>query len=312
MNFQHIKNAYAQNIIMKTYEWMIKIISYILCCAAVCAGFSLKERGTDVTLQSYMKSSEEQKTSRLSGILIRLKDSLSRCVNSEEDKEAYAEGSFCCKAASDAVCETDGGKASEPLRLFFDRVKKVCDEIYTSDYEITLLQRQTVSELYMRLSAMEDALLSGRYGATELINRLSAGLSSPEAESVKRTDRISVNRAEKYAYELIGDGVRLKSCGMFDGHFIFASDGSCIVLSHKGAPLIKSRTTTDGAEHMDAETAAKIAEKYVSDLLGKSCTARLDDKVFGRYYFTVACDKKEYPVGIDKTDGKVVFYVISQ
>ena len=71
MNFQNIKNAYAQNIIMKTYEWMIKIISYILCCAAVCAGFSLKERGAENALQGYIKSEEEQKTSRLCGILIR-------------------------------------------------------------------------------------------------------------------------------------------------------------------------------------------------------------------------------------------------
>ena len=312
MNFQHIKNAYAQNNIMKTYEWIIKIISYILCCAAVCAGFSYKEQKSEDTLQNYMKSEEEQKTERLCDILVRLKDGLSRCVNNEDDKEAYAEVAYCCKAASDAVCETDDGKESEPLRLLFDRVKKVCDEIYISTDKITLYKRQTVSELYMRLSAMEDALLSGRYGAPELIAQLSTGLSSPEAESVKHPDRISINRAEKYAYELIGDGVRLRSCGMFDGHFVFGSDGSCIILSHKGAPLIKSRTATDGAEHTDAETAAKIAEKYVSDLLGKSCTARLDDKVFGRYYFTVVCDEKEYPVGIDKTDGSIVFYVIFQ
>lgn len=297
---------------MKTYEWIIKIISFVLCMTAVCAGFSYKEQKANETLRNYTEGEQVKETSKFCRILSRLKDGLSRCVNGENDKEAYAEVAYCCKAAADAVCAFDGGKQSEPLRLFFARVKKTCDEVYTGGGKITLEQRQALSGLYMRLIAAEDALAAGGYSAAELIKQLSAGLSLPETKSVKYLDRISVNRAEKYAYELIGDGVRLRNCGMFDGRFIFASDGSCITLSHKGAPIIKSRTVTDGAEHINEENAAKIAEKYVSDLLGKICTARLDDKLFGRYYFTVICDEKEYPVGVDKTDGKVVFYVISQ
>lgn len=313
MNFQHIKNAYAQNIDMKTYEWIIKIISYIVCCAAVCAGFALKERKAYETLESYIKSAEENDDSKLCEILIRLKNALSRCVSGDADGDAYAEVVYCCKAATDAVCKADGGKNSEALRAFFNRVKNVCGEIMKNGDSVTLLQRQPLSELYMRLSALEDTVLSGRMSAAELINALSSGLpKEKETLSTNKLDRISVNRAQKYAYVLVGDGVRLRSRGIFDNNFIFASDRSCMILTNKGEPYIKSRTVTEGAEHIDLQSAAKTAENYITELTGKPCKAEFNDKLFGIYYFTVVCDQKEYPVGIDKTDGSIVFYVISQ
>ena len=312
MNFCHIKTGIAQNKNMKTYEWIIKLISYILCLSAVCAGFALKEQAANDKLESYIRYSADNKTSQLCDILIRLKSGLSRCVSDEADNESFAEVGYCCKAASDAVCEADGSKNSEALRMFFDRVKKVCDSVYGNNEKTTLSQRQMISELYMRLSAQEEALLSGQMSASELISALSVGLQSKSAsKNAAKLDRISINRAEKYAYELIGVGVRLKNSGIFDGHFIFASESSCIVLSKKGAPLIKSRTVTIGTEHMDLENAGKIAEDHVFGLTGKPCKAVLNNKVFGIYYFSVLCDKKEYPVGVDKTDGSIVFYVVT-
>lgn len=297
---------------MKTYEWIIKIISYLLCCAAVCAGFAAKEQKARETLDSYIKSEENRKTEELYGLLVRLKSSLARCVSEKADGESYAEASYCCKAASDAVCALNGGRESEALRMFFDRVKNVCDEAYTDNGAITPVRRQTVSELYMRLSALEDVLRSGGAGAEELISRLSSGLKTNETKNAEKISRISLNRAEKLAYQYMGPGVRLRSRGISDGCFVFASDRSCAVLTSKGKPFIKSRTVTEGAEHTGEREAAEAAESFLSNETGQACRARLDGKVFGIYYFTVICGEKEYPVGIDKTDGSVVFYVICQ
>ena len=163
----------------------------------------------------------------------------------------------------------------------------------------------------MRLSAAEDMLLSGKMSAPELISALSAGLSLPsEPEKAEKLNRISMSSAEKRAYESVGSGIRLKNCGIYEEKFIFASDGSCIVLTKKGKPYIKSRTVTDGAEHTDAAAAANAAKDHIFEITGMPCEAKLEDKVFGIYYFTVRSDGKKYPVGIDKTDGKIVFEVI--
>ena len=296
---------------MKTYEWIIKIISYILCCAAVCAGFAVKEKKAKDTLNNYIISVEEQKTAEVRGLIIRLKDGLARCVSDSAEKEDFAETAYCCKALSDAVSAVNNGNGSEALRLFFERVRNVCDTIYFDKENITASQRQPLSELYTRLSAIEDMLQSEKTSASELISKMSAKLTVP-AEAEKDTDRISVNKAEKYARTLMGANVRLRSCGIYGGRFIFASPGSCILLTNKGDPYMKSSTVTQGKEHIDLSVAKEIAENCIFDLTGKPCEAKFDDKVFGIYYFTVVCDKKEYPVGVDKTDGDIVFYVISQ
>lgn len=296
---------------MKAYEWIIKIISYIICCAAVCAGFALKERKADEKLQNYLNSEREENTAELCGLLIRLKNGLADCISDETDNEAYSEVEYCCKAASDAVCRIDSGKNSEPLRMFFDRVKNVCKEVREKNGSVTVIKRQPLSELYMRLSAVENELMSGKTDAARLISALSSGLYSQKDNNTPvNADRISMSSAEKRAYELTGSGVRLKNCGMYDGNFIFASDLSCAVLTNKGEPYIKSRTVTEGSNRIGEAEAAKTAEKRISEITGVQCHARLDDKLFGIYYFTVFCGEKEYPVGIDKTDGKTVFEVI--
>ena len=296
---------------MKTYEWIIKTVSYIVCCAVVCAGFALKEKKAENTLNNYLNSLEEQKTSELRGLMIRLKDGLARCVSDNAEKEDFAETAYCCKAVSDLVSSVNKGNGSEALRLFFDRVRNVCDTIYFDKENITAFQRQPLSELYTRLSAIEDMLQSEKTSASELISLMSSGLVTPQ-KTEPPLNRISVNKAEKYARALMGANVRLRSYGIYDGRFIFASPGSCILLTNKGDPYMKSRTVTQGKEHIDRSVAAEIAENYISDMTGKPCDAKLEDKVFGIYYFTVVCDKKEYPVGVDKTDGNIVFYVISQ
>ncbi|MBQ7700747.1 MAG: hypothetical protein IJT49_10465 [Clostridia bacterium] len=297
---------------MKTYEWIIKIISYILCCAAVCAGFSIKEKAARETLDSYIRSEEDRRTSELCGILSGLKESLCRSISDEADKASLSDVAYYCKAAADAVCVSDGGKSSEALRGFFARVRKTCGNAYENGGKITPVQRRQLSELYMRLLAVEDVLLSGKMSVSELISALSSGITTPKGEEKsEKFDRISMSSAEKRAYELVGDGVRLRNCGIYDGNFIFASSGSCMILTNKGKPYIKSRTVTDGSEHIDPETAENKAKEYIFDITGMPCEARLEDKVFGIYYFTVISDGKEYPVGIDKTDGKVVFEVIA-
>ena len=295
---------------MKTYEWIIKIISYILCCAAVCAGFAAKEKEAQKALDNYLLSAEEQKTAQMRTLMTRLKNGLARCAGDGAETADFAEVSYCCKALSDAVSAVNKGEGSEALRLFFNRVKNVCDSVCSDKEKVSSSARQPVSELYMRLSAIEDMLLYEKTSASELIYYLSAGLTLPE-ETAVGPDRISVSRAKKCAYGIMGNGVRLRSCGIYGGRFIFASSGSLILLSNKGEPYIKSKTVTVGKERISQSVAADIAEKYIYDITGKPCKAVFEDKVFGIYYFTVVCDKKEYPVGIDKTDGNTAFYVIS-
>ncbi len=298
---------------MKTYEWVIKVLSFILCGAAVCAGFAIRENEAKTALNNYIISEDEKKTERLCQTLTRLKNSLSRCVSDEASPDDLIETGYCCKAASDAVCAVDGGKDSEKLRAFFERVKKLCETLYKNNTEAAPLQRQLLSELYMRLSALEDVLLSGKASAAGLISALSSGLTAEDqTKKIKKLDRISMNRAEKRAYEQIGGGVRLKNCGIFDDNFVFSSESSCIVLTKKGETYIKSRITTNGAVRNDEAAAKKIAKDHISAITGQPCEVKLCGNVFGIFYFTVYCDGKEYPVGVDKTDGRIVFEVISQ
>lgn len=292
---------------MKTGEWIIKLLSYVLCLCAVCAGFAYKERRSGDELNAYVKRGEEEKTDRLCTALIRLKDSLKNCV-ANGDKDDFIEVGRLCKTASDIVADCVPDKRSEPLRAFFIRVKNVCDKI--EEEKPDMLKRQMLSEFYMRLTAMEQTLKTKKATADELINALSQGLKT-SGENTDKKAEISRMKAEKVARAEMS-GVTPVRCEKYNGGYVFSSSGSCILLDGKGDTVMKSRTVTEGRERYTVYDGMIKAKEHITDITGSPSDAVFLCDAFGILYYNVASDGKNYPVGIDKTDGKVVFEVISR
>ena len=292
---------------MKTGEFLIKIVSYIVCCAAVCAVFAAKQRKCEAELSYLTREQSERQTERLRVILTGLKASLRSCLDDKENKKAFADAGYYCRAASDLAAETDGA-GSEGLRKMFLRIEKICDERYGGDGDMSLTEHQAFSEMYMRLSAMEAQITDGGMGAEELIGALSSGISAEKPAGAGAPKRnVSRNAAEKTAVKYLGDGVRIKYRETSDGRFIFASEGSFAVISPDGGTVMKSRSKTDGPRRVDEKKAAAEAAAYVTSKTGSPAEPEQDAVLFGIYYFTVRSGGEEYRIGIDSTTSDVIF-----
>ena len=292
---------------MKTYEWLIKLLSYVLCLCAVCAGFAYKERQANAALSEYLKRAEDEKTDRLCTVLIKLKESLKNCVSDEKNGDLLDVGRLC-KNAADIAADCMPDKNSEPLRSFFIRVKNVCDSIEEKEPDMT--ERQTLSELYMRLTAMEQALKTKKFSAETLIKTLSSGLYQKD-EKADTKPEISRTKAEKRARAVV-KGITLSKCEKYNGGYVFSSSGSLVAVDGKGDTLVRSRTVTEGKKRYDVSSGMAAAKEHISDITGAPSDAVFLCDAFGILYYNVVSDGKNYPVGIDKTDGKVVFEVISR
>ncbi len=292
---------------MKTGEWIIKLISYVICLSAVCAGFAYKEKQADAALNAYLKRAEEERTENLYCVLLRLKEGMRGCV-SEIDDGSASEISYCCKAAADLIYGFEPGRESDGLRAYLIRIKNVCDMIQNGKDAADADGRAMLSELYTRLTAMETVLRDGSMSAGRLIKELSSGLPENKKDAPQKA-RISRSRAEKYAENDMPD-LRLTRCERYNGRFIFSSSGSFTALDETGKTLVKSRTVTYGEKRYNAAEASEKAKEYISDVTEQPSEAELICDAFGILYFRVRSGEKEYPVGIDKTDGKVVFTVI--
>ena len=292
---------------MKTGEWIIKLLSYIVCLFAVCAGFAYKEKQADAALSAYMKREEGQRTERLCDLLLRLKEGMKNSIADGEEASA-AEISYCCKAATDLIAECEPDKKSEPLRAYLIRIKNACDLLQDENKKADANTWQIMSALYTRLSALEEVLRDRSISADSLIAELSHGLPENNGNTAEKA-RISKSRAERYAKSDM-TGIRLTKCEKYNGKFVFSSSGSFTVLDGEGNTAVKSRTVTEGREKFGATEAAERAKDYITDITELPSEAEFICDAFGILYFRVICDGKEYPVGIDKTDGKVVFTVI--
>lgn len=292
---------------MKTGEWIIKLLSYVLCLCAVCAGFAYKERQANAVLSEYMKRTENEKTDRLFTTLIKLKESLKSCVSDEKNGD-FPEVGRLCKNAVDAVADCMPDKSSEALRAFFIRVKTVC-ESYDNE-KPDMLKHQMLSELYMRLTAMEEALKAKKYSAETLIKTLSSGLKTEDKKEDEKPE-ISRMRAGKKARAEVR-GITLNKCEKNNGGYVFSSSGSFVRTDGEGDTLMISRTVTEGRERYDVSSGMTAAKEHISDITGAPSDAVFLCDAFGMLYYNVTSDEKNYPVGIDKTDGKVVFEVISR
>ena len=294
---------------MKTGEWIIKLLSYIICLSAVCAGFAFKEKQADEALAAYIKRGEEERTERLCALLLRLKDGIRESAAKKSAASAY-EVSYCCKAAADLVSECEPGKESETLRAFLIRIKNVCDTA-GEDKADNAAYFSAASTLYTRLTALESVLREGRTSADALIKELSYGLPENKDGKAALKVQISKSRAERCAKNEL-KGARITKCEKYNGGFIFSSSGSFAVIDGEGKTAAKSKTTTDGREKYGINTASDKAKEHISDITGLPSEAEYICDAFGILYFRVVCDGKEYPVGIDKTDGSVVFEIISE
>ena len=293
---------------MKTGEWIIKLLSYIICLSAVCAGFAYREKRADEALSAYIKRGEEERTARLCEVLVRLKEGI-RGFAADKSASSLSEVGYCCKAAADIISQCDPTKNSEPLRANLIRVKSVCD-IMQDENKTDAAGAQIMSAIYTRLTAVEGVLREGNISADRLIKELSNGL--PEENNNVNTEKpqISKSRAERYAKSEL-KSVRITKCEKYNGNFVFSSSGSFAVLDGAGNMAVKSKTTTDGQEKYGVTTASEQAVSHISDITGLPSKAEYICDAFGILYFRVTSDGKEYPVGIDKTDGSVVFEVIS-
>ena len=284
---------------MKNGEWFVKLLSFVICLAAVCFVSGERQKAAENELSAYIQNEKNEKTEVLYRALERLRSAVAGCSS---DPESLIEVAYGARAASDAVSRIDATEKTEPLRAYFSRIETQCGETYRSGEEPDLSQRQALSELYVRLTAVLDSAAKG-----ELIRLLSSGIVYNKTEEPPQKPSISRGRAEKLAYKAAGEGVRFDSRRVYGGGFVFSSDKSYIALDGDGRLRIKSKVKLAGKKKEDENSAKEKAAAHITKLTGMPSRAVPSGKIAGVYYFIVESDGKKYPVGIDDTDGSVIF-----
>ena len=283
---------------MKIKEMMIKIVSFALCFSAVSAVFAVRERDARRRLTVYETSVREEKLADLRYRVSELKTAVSDIA--AHDGAAAEEAVYRCKAASDAAYRAYPAIEGDGMRALFYDIGQICESIGASGPDYGRLLR--LSDAYGKLCALEKEL----YNAEPDPSKLSAPVKEKDADQSEEA-RISSERAEKLARAAIGKRVTLRYREHTRYGTVFSSDGSYAAITNGGDLISLSVSKTSGKTNVGLREAEKTALAHISEKTGGECGSEFLGLMFGVYYFRIYCKGNEYPVGVDCTDGSIVF-----